>query len=1293
MRNPMYIALLAMITLYSSIATGQSVGWDLISQNQFVQAQQTFETKLKINPNDEDALVGMIFLSEVKQDHLNYKKYVNRLIQSTWKDEYFALFQHLYKGHPKEIIKQNLDPSLLVKPTLAYADSLFSKRSFSKSLSTVQTVSQDLNWSVIGAFDNVSGSGHIEQQPLEIESFKKHRVYTNENGFEMKWVQREHRNPNGEVFFNENLAYLRNGTYYANTFITLPKDQTIQFRVARTTPIKIWLDDDLIFDKNSNIKYSWDNEILEIPMKKGVHRILVKVSTYIENASKSNLYLSFNDQFDEGNLSFQMIESFGDNRFSNKTYTGRGNQSAGFALRITDTQGKIIPELKSNFLGKNKTRTYEPKLIEYQWINVLQEKIKSQPKALKNYYLLTKMYLLMELSEMGEEYFFPLTYTHIDQTFFKYLFAKLLAVNGKGEQAEALLSDLDLYQTPIIATLISDLQKIDKRNEVASFHSKVRQVLHFTPTHKEALIAYLSWLTENGKEEEKKEYVRTFLAKYPISEYKDLFLKFLTNQSNYEEDHEFASPDIEVQGLKAIERMKKYFDSYDLLNAIAYYKKNKNHKKVMKLYDELIEKYPYRTYYFKEKAAYLFEKNQLDFAIKNYEQALKIHPYHARTIEKMGDIYLEKKDTTSALRYFKNARELDRTTLKGNFVLERMRKKINAIEKNISNKAYFQKFTTKQLQTDNSWREHYQNDESVILMYNIQAELTETNRLKYAQKLWIKILNQAGANYWTEADFSFLGEIGIVKVIKPDGSEVTPSRNWNLVVFQNLQPGDLIQIEGFSNGDMTREIPNEMYHMTWLSMEIPIYKSVFELIIPKEKKINYICNRIECTPDIQFKDQVKIFTWENFNTPKNQHEEAVLDDMDKFAWIMLSTQEDWKKVVKWYNRKTYRRLEANYEVKNRLAEIVNDQMTEHEKVEAIYKYLTQEITYSHVAFLNSNYTPKKPAQTICGGIGDCKDVSSLMIAMLREVGIESYYVLVRTKNYTQKEIRPSVLAFDHVVVGYKIHGEKVRYLDLTTDYFPSDVLPGFNHGQWALKIRPRESEIFRLPNDELDASKNLLKIKTDAAIVGDRNLELQVKMNAQGVKAGHWREKLNNKTTTKDQQLFLTESLASSDFDYLKLEEFSFDNLRKIDTTLQTHLNMKAYYHLEKVSNFQILQLPILYPITTRTALLSEVRYNNLALGDLFDLTPSEQLITLDIPNNLELLEVPRNIVLENEFGTYELYFQKSQNGIQVKRKLIFKKHFITSEEFSDFKNFYLKLLDGDRTKLAIRQRVTIVKQ
>lgn len=1289
------IACIAIFVFLSNVHSfGQSEGWTLLENNHFIQAKKSFENQLNQNPNDENALCGMLFISEVVQDHLNYTKYANQLIESKWNDEYFALFKHLYEGTPEDILAQKLDASLLVKPTLALADSLFYYRKFDKSVSTIQSVTQQLNWSVIGAFDNVSGSGHIVSQPLEIESFKPERVYENENGHQMKWVQRHQSPPNGEVFFNENLAYMRNGTYYANTFITMPKDETIHLRIARSTPIKIWLDDDLVFDKNTNLKYWWDGEILEIPIKKGMHRILVKSSTYVEEASKSGVYLSFNDQYNEGNLNIEMIDDFGKNHFNNKKYEPRGNRSAGFVLRVTDVNGRLIENLESDFYGNNKTRDYEPELKEKQWIQILKNKIESNPKDLKNYYLLTKMYLLMELGEEGEEWLNPLMEEKNNQFYFKFLFAKLLASNDKGELAEGLLSDLDFYKTPAVAVLINQLQKTDKRNEIAKYHSKLRQILHFSPTHKEALVAYLNWLTNHGKDNEKKDYIRNFLAKYPKSGYRDLFLKSLTldgnNENGFQNKDELNQ---EQSGLAAVERIKNEFNAYDYLKAIAYYKSKKNDKKVFKLYDELIEKFPYRTYYLTERGSFHFEKKEIEEAISYFEKALEIHPYHARTIEKLGDIYLFKKEETKAVEYFQQALDLDRVTFKGTFALDRMRKKINEIKGLESPTIHLQNFKTKEILADNNWKQPYKNEESIVLMYNIQAALNKDNRMSYQQKLWIKILNQAGANYWTEADFSFLGELSKVKVIKLDSSEVTPSRNWNLVVFQNLQPGDIIQIEGYSNGDMTREIPNEMYQMSWLSLEVPVYRSVFEMIVPKEKQLNYICNRIDCNPQKTLKDDHQIYKWENYHIQKNIHEEAVLDKMDKFAWVMMSTQQDWNKVVKWYEQKTYQRLEANYEVEQKLYEIVNDQMTSKEKVQAIYNYLTTEYTYSHVPFLNSNYIPKKPSQTITGGIGDCKDIASLMIAMLRELNIEAYYVLVRTKNYTHLEPRPSVLAFDHVVVGYILEDSVMRYVDLTTDYFSSSVLPEFDHDQWALLIKPRQNELFRLPNNVLDKEKNSLKIKTNAQITEERNMDMQVNIEAQGVIAGVWRETLNNNTTNADHLGFLNENLSSAEFDHLKIQDYNFAQLKNIDASLNLAIEMKAFHHVEKVSDFQILEIPILHPITTRTAMFGELRINNLELAKLFDLAPSEQLIDLEIPKGFELLEIPKNVILENKFGSYQLQFKKTPNGLQVQRRLIFKKHFVTGMEYPDFKKFYLKLLDADRTKLAIRKRSVMVKQ
>lgn len=219
--------------------------------------------------------------------------------------------------------------------------------------------------------------------------------------------------------------------------------------------------------------------------------------------------------------------------------------------------------------------------------------------------------------------------------------------------------------------------------------------------------------------------------------------------------------------------------------------------------------------------------------------------------------------------------------------------------------------------------------------------------MDYHQKLMISILNEAGAKYWTEANFSFLGELNFVKVIKADGTVTSPNRNWGYVVFQNLEPGDVIQIEGQTTADMTRELPGEMVHIMLLSYDVPIYKAAIEFITPKDQELNIRCNRLDC--QLQEKglgEEHRYYRWDFEHVAKREREMAAQESLDSYAWLMVGTLDNWSEVVKWYLRKTYRRLESNYEIDEALTEIIKEGMTKEEKVRAIYNYLTREITYS-----------------------------------------------------------------------------------------------------------------------------------------------------------------------------------------------------------------------------------------------------------------------------------------------------------------------------------------------------------
>ena len=176
-------------------------------------------------------------------------------------------------------------------------------------------------------------------------------------------------------------------------------------------------------------------------------------------------------------------------------------------------------------------------------------------------------------------------------------------------------------------------------------------------------------------------------------------------------------------------------------------------------------------------------------------------------------------------------------------------------------------------------------------------------------------------------------------------------------------------------------------------------------------------------------------------------------------------------------------------------------------------------------------------------------------------------------------------------------------------------------------------------------------------------------------------------TTVEERQKFLREHYGEGGFDNLNLENFSFENLEELSSPLHMTMNFKAFNHVERVSNFYIVQIPLLKSITTDPSLFVKKRYNNLDLHSIFQTGSVQQNIVLNIPEKFELMELPEDVIIQNEFGSYRLEFEKTNTGINISRELVFYTRLIPHEKYSEFKNFYLQLLDADRTKLALKER------
>ena len=101
-----------------------------------------------------------------------------------------------------------------------------------------------------------------------------------------------------------------------------------------------------------------------------------------------------------------------------------------------------------------------------------------------------------------------------------------------------------------------------------------------------------------------------------------------------------------------------------------------------------------------------------------------------------------------------------------------------------------------------------------------------------------------------------------------------------------------------------------------------------------------------------------------------------------------------------------------------------ENLTDKEKVEIIYTFIVKNIRYSSVSFRQSGLIPQKANSVLNTKIGDCKDVSTLFVAMCKEAGIEDAgLVLVNTRDNGLKDLMLPSISFNHCIGSVTLDGE------------------------------------------------------------------------------------------------------------------------------------------------------------------------------------------------------------------------------------------------------------------------------
>lgn len=182
-----------------------------------------------------------------------------------------------------------------------------------------------------------------------------------------------------------------------------------------------------------------------------------------------------------------------------------------------------------------------------------------------------------------------------------------------------------------------------------------------------------------------------------------------------------------------------------------------------------------------------------------------------------------------------------------------------------------------------------------------------------------------------------------------------------------------------------------------------------------------------------------------------------------------------------------------------------------DRAAAALKLVQQDIRYIYVGLNGGNLMPAGAEETWQRRYGDCKAKTALLMALLRELGVEAEAVLVNNSDADDglDERLPSPRMFDHVLVRARIDG-KIYWLDGTLPAVaPPNLEPiipyrwflpltkqgsGLEQLGWAPALRPNEITLF-----EIDARSGFDKpaqITSTTIKRGIEGLQQEVQLSA-----------------------------------------------------------------------------------------------------------------------------------------------------------------------------------------------------
>ena len=404
--------------------------------------------------------------------------------------------------------------------------------------------------------------------------------------------------------------------------------------------------------------------------------------------------------------------------------------------------------------------------------------------------------------------------------------------------------------------------------------------------------------------------------------------------------------------------------------------------------------------------------------------------------------------------------------------------------------------------------------------------------------------------------------------------------------------------------------------------------------------------------------------------------------------------ESWSDMGMWETNLAQGRRDPSAEIKQKVVELTAGKTSTLGKMQALAEYVQRDIRYVAIELGIGGWQPHAASDIYTHHYGDCKDKATLLSAMLREIGADSYYLsVIVTRGAVTQGTPPQMYLFNHEILGIRLPDDltdasllavykhptlgRILAFDPTDELTPLGQLRGALQANYGLLVTPEGGDLIQLPMQALSTNgirrEAKLVLSSTGTLSGDV-IDVRIGDYASMQRSTH------KEIARKEDQIKPIETLLAHSLGTYQIIKASIGNLDKRDQPFQYQYSFVIPSYAKTAGELLLVRPRVLGEKSSDILEKKEPRKYPVEFeGPRRD----NDRMEITLPEGYQVDELPSPTDVDYSFGSYHSKTELKGNTLVYTRTFEIKEVSVPLEKMEDLKKFY-RIIGSDERGTAV---------